>query len=286
MSRLDDAVKWAVRIAMDESHGYDQAKRNNPDYDCSSLISTALNNAGFNVSTSSTTHNLYPRLIDCGFKTINIEANRKRGDIFLKVGKHVVLCTDENKIVHASINEKGTTVGGKTGDQTGKEICVRSFYNYKDGWDYHLRFEEKKEVNEINNKEIIKIGQSHVNDFVNIKLEIDGINGVKTRKASIMVIQHAINLDYNTKLAVDGVWGSKSNQALGRHYVKHGEVQYMVTALEILLMLNGYNPNGVESPGKFGAGLEKALNQFQRENGFKIENIARYYVFKKLINIK
>ena len=31
---------------------------------------------------------------------------------------------------------------------------------------------------------------------------------------------------------------------------------------------------------------EKALNQFQRENGFKIENIARYYVFKKLINIK
>ena len=80
MSRLDDAVKWAVRIAMDESHGYDQAKRNNPDYDCSSLISTALNNAGFNVSTSSTTHNLYSQLIDCGF---NMVANRKRGDIFL-----------------------------------------------------------------------------------------------------------------------------------------------------------------------------------------------------------
>ena len=33
------------------------------------------------------------------------------------------------KIGHASINEKGTVSGGKSGDQTGKEVCVRNWYN-------------------------------------------------------------------------------------------------------------------------------------------------------------
>ena len=44
------------------------------------------------------------------------------------------------KIAHASINEKGTTTAGKTGDQTGKEICIRDYYEYSGGWDVHLRY--------------------------------------------------------------------------------------------------------------------------------------------------
>ena len=48
-------------------------------------------------------------------------------------------------------------------------------------------------------------------------------------------------------------------KALKGHTVRKGESQYMVTALQILLMLKGYNPNGVESPGSFGSGCESAL---------------------------
>lgn len=40
-------------------------------------------------------------------------------------------------IVHASINEKGKTKGGLAGDQTGKEVCTRSWYDK--GWDAVLR---------------------------------------------------------------------------------------------------------------------------------------------------
>lgn len=43
------------------------------------------------------------------------------------------------RIGHASINEKGKTSGGKAGDQTKKEICIRDFYVYKGGWSYVLR---------------------------------------------------------------------------------------------------------------------------------------------------
>ena len=48
-----------------------------------------------------------------------------------------------SQIAHASINEKGTVTGGRSGDQTGKEICIRSYYEYSGGWDVHLRYAGK-----------------------------------------------------------------------------------------------------------------------------------------------
>ena len=41
------------------------------------------------------------------------------------------------KIGHASIDESGKFAGGKAGDQTGKEICIRNWYNK--GWTVLLR---------------------------------------------------------------------------------------------------------------------------------------------------
>lgn len=40
------------------------------------------------------------------------------------------------KIGHASIDERGDIYGGKVGDQTGKEICIRDWYNKN--WDYYI----------------------------------------------------------------------------------------------------------------------------------------------------
>ena len=136
---IEKAIKFMEKIAADNSHGYDQTKRNGGiDYDCSSLVGTALHNAGFNVSCASTTRNLHSQLLACGFEPC--EKPFKRGDIHLNIAHHVVMSVDMERIVHASINEKGTGAGGTQGDQTGKEICVRSYYEYPKGWDYHLRY--------------------------------------------------------------------------------------------------------------------------------------------------
>lgn len=138
---IEKAISFMEQIADDNSHGYAQDRRGgNPDYDCSSLVSDALNRAGFNVKKLSTTRTLYSQLKACGFKELSITAPRQRGDIFLTPGKHVVMCSDSDNIVHASINEKGGISNGKVGDQTGKEICRRTFYNPSYGWKYHLRF--------------------------------------------------------------------------------------------------------------------------------------------------
>ena len=47
------------------------------------------------------------------------------------------------RICHASIDERGKAKGGTAGDQTGKEVCVRTYYDK--GWQYLLRYSEKAE---------------------------------------------------------------------------------------------------------------------------------------------
>lgn len=129
----------ALEIAKDDTHGYDQEYRNGPDFDCSSFIGTVLEFGGFDVSPKSWTGNLRKQLLDNGFKVIPVNSPRRAGDIFLTEGRHVVMCVDEDTIVHAAINEKGGITGGQKGDQTGNEICVTNFYTPSYKWQYHFR---------------------------------------------------------------------------------------------------------------------------------------------------
>ena len=143
MSKVDTYTDYMIAIANDNSHGYSQINRGgNPDFDCSSLVGHALAKAGFNVNINSTTRNLYEQLKRCGFTTCNRPF--QKGDIHLAVGHHVCVSTDSEHIVHASIDERGTTMGRKAGDQTGKEICIRKYYTPSYGWDYHLRYNGDK----------------------------------------------------------------------------------------------------------------------------------------------
>lgn len=130
---------------------------------------------------------------------------------------------------------------------------------------------------------IIRDGQVHARNFAVLGLKSDGIPGTETNKAKVKVLQQGMNRDYKAGLAVDGIWGSRSETALKGHTVRRGETQYMVTALEILLMLNGYNPNGLENPGVFGSRLEAAVRQFQKDRGLSVDGIAGYNTFKALI---
>ena len=138
MPNIMKAVKFMIDTANDNRHGYDQTHRNAPDYDCSSLVGTALHEAGFNVLPYSWTGSLEAQLRACGFT--DCKKPWKPGDIHLSTKHHVCMSINATQIAQASINEKGTVTGGKTGDQTGKEIYIRDYYEYSRGWDVHLRY--------------------------------------------------------------------------------------------------------------------------------------------------
>lgn len=117
---------------------------------------------------------------------------------------------------------------------------------------------------------IITHGQKHAIEFTGVEIEVDGFVGSETREMKARVLQHGLNLDYGNSIAEDGKFGTKSKLKLGAHYVKKGETQYMVTVAEILMELNGIDPNGIEYPGTYGNGLEKASKTFFGDNGLKI----------------
>lgn len=141
------AVAWAVRVSNSNAHGYDQANRWGPDYDCASLIITAYEQAGIPVKSkggAQSTHNMYNAFLKCGFKnvanSVNLStgAGTRSGDVLLGSGHTAMVIDNGVRIVHATSNENRAARGGKTGDQTGREITVQPYYNYP--WAYVLRY--------------------------------------------------------------------------------------------------------------------------------------------------
>ena len=132
---------------------------------------------------------------------------------------------------------------------------------------------------------LIARGQQHSINFTGHSIATDGAYGPKTQANIARCFQVAINKDYGAKLKVDGAFGKNSKSALGKHYVKRKETQYLVTAVEIALMCRGYDPNGVECPGKFGSGLEAAVKQFQSDRGLKVDGIAGRNTILKLMGV-
>ena len=104
-----------------------------------------------------------------------------------------------------------------------------------------------------------------------------------TRKGIVKALQTALNKDYKSGLSVDGIRGTKTNNALGNHYVKRGEKQYLVTFVEIALATLGYYSGSIEMPGVFGSGLESAVYKFQKANGLSADKIAGKNTILKML---
>ena len=145
MGVIDSAVSWALSIAGDDSHGYDQSRRWGPDYDCSSFVIQAYENAGVPVKTNgaSYTGDMVAVFKNCGFEdvtssiTLSSGSGLKKGDV-VWVSGHCEMVSRAGYLVGAHINENGEKTGGTTGDQTGKEIYERTYYNKP--WTIVLRY--------------------------------------------------------------------------------------------------------------------------------------------------
>jgi len=145
-ANIEDAVQFAINIANDDSHGYSQgmypyqSSRENPDYDCSSLIYHSLQHAGFHTIDNWRKNPEYMRRYggrqysgdadtiwqDLGEGWIKIswqdaKDNLKRGDILCIPQHHVAFYIGDGKTVEArGVNNPTGRGRYETGDQGGE----------------------------------------------------------------------------------------------------------------------------------------------------------------------
>ena len=212
--RIEIYCNWATAIAADNTHGYSQINRWSPDFDCSSFVISALEQAGYKMreSGASYTGNMITPLLKCGFRFVN-DKTLKRGDILLShtdVKQHTAIYLGNSKIVHA----RGAHGHTETGDQDGTEICISDYYPFE--MVFRLQTEDNEsEVVKVLVKEVrngsrghhVKVVQTLLNQFINANLECDLIAGNLTCQA-IKAYQFKMNL------VVDGIVGENTWNSL------------------------------------------------------------------------
>lgn len=158
MGKKSKAIAEAKAICADNRHGYSQANRNgHPDYDCSSFVIHCLDYAGYPVKKygASYTGNMIPALRKAGFINVTSKVNLKtgagllEGDVLLndngagtRYNGHTALMVTKTMQAAAHSNRDG-----RTGDSSGKEICVSRYSNYPwtSVWRPPTEKEEEKE---------------------------------------------------------------------------------------------------------------------------------------------
>ena len=135
MGRREAFVQAMIDIANDDSHGYDQAHRWGPDYDCSSMTYEAAYRAGYDISYDDPryTGTIIEDFTRAGFRCDTFDGNLgdlEPGDILLNTAYHVAVYIGGGQLAEASGNEWGGITGGQAGDQTGWEIHIGPVYNY------------------------------------------------------------------------------------------------------------------------------------------------------------
>lgn len=270
MSITERAVNWALTVAADGRYGYDQARRWGPDYDCSSFVISAWEQAGVGVKRSGATYtgNMKQVFLRCGFQDVTKQVNLPtgggmlRGDVLLHERNHTAMHIGNGQIVHAAGNERGGITGGESGDQTGGEIAVQHYYNYP--WDCVLRYMDGDgETSE--GEYVVRSGD---NLWTLAERWLD--SGLRYRE--IMEANSLLSdvLHPGQILVVPGAVeaGERQETCEARLPVlRPGTRSAAVESMQLLLMGNGYPLPEYGADGQWGAETGNAFERFQQENG-------------------
>ena len=296
----ETAAAWMEAMAADDSHGYDQGSRWGPDYDCSSLVISAYKRAGVPL-TCTYTGNMKADMLSHGFKdvtasiTLKTGKGLKRGDVLLHEVQHTAMVVGDGKIVHAAGNEYGRATGGKTGDQTGREICKTAYYNMP--WQVVLRYEGKDAIppSDSGNYRLYtvqpgdsfwKIADEQMGDGSRYA-ELASFNGMTPssvihpgQQLKILVSES----DHDPAPAPDPVPDlEKQTVSVELPVLRKGDAGGAVMSLQALLLANGIDVGPTGMDGYFGEATWVAVCDLQRERGTAVTGEIGSAEWKALI---
>jgi hypothetical protein len=148
---IQNAVDLIKDACMQWNLGYDESDRldfrKGGETDCSALVILVCEQSGLlpgnNIRKgigATFTGNMRVNFKTRGWQVLSdLPASQLRpGDVLLNDDDHTAMYVGNDQLAQASIDENGHAKGGKSGDQTGHETEVRSYYDFP--WECVLRF--------------------------------------------------------------------------------------------------------------------------------------------------
>lgn len=215
MGVIEKAVAWAIDTANDSSHGYSQASRWGPDYDCSSFVISAWEAAGVPVKQAgaSYTGNMRGAFLACGFVDVTTQIGLatgygiQPGDVLLNYSAHTCLAVGGGKVANCRTSEGHP----QAGDQSGNEIRIQSYWNFP--WNCVLRYKGNNQTS-TTNSETSTINSDKVEETHDWKPQL--LQYSNSYKSDCVVLQALLNAHGWACGTADGFFGAKTQAAVFR----------------------------------------------------------------------
>lgn len=268
MTKIEKAVNWAIQTANDNSHGYSQADRWSPDYDCSSFVISAWEAAGVPVrqAGASYTGNMRSAFLNCGFfdatSLVNLGSGGgvQAGDVLLNYSAHTCLAIGGGRVANCRTDEGHP----QTGDQSGNEIRLQGYWNYP--WNCVLRYKEKDQ----------QVEEMPHGDFESGSY-LDGL-------ASVVGAKPVTNTNTNVKPDNNSTANVESHGWKPGTLKKSSKYSINNVILQGLLTARGFNCGSVD--GYFGPLTEVAVNHARRYYDMERNGECDYALWIKLLMIE
>lgn len=187
------------------------------------------------------------------------------------------------KVFDDTILSVGANNGGIECDDFQTKTRSRSFIsaccrpNYADGSAEDVGESATVTAAAIGDAEVNEV-QTWLNSRYGFDIYIDGIYGSQTRAALTKALQTELNIQFDAGLVVDGICGPLTRAAIRN--ISNGARGNYTKTLQGFLICNGYGTNGFD--GIFGNGTERAVRDYQSDNGLVSDGIAGPATFSSL----